>query len=215
MMLKRVEAMPAKCDAIISLADQEEEAAYCYVIKLDDEKKEACVIVGRNHQLHDTDSVVIEMYDEIKGVLCYQGTVKRITPDMTYLHQLSLVDERQRRSDVRVNVNIRLALKGVAEGSFLTKPDKKIILETLNVSANGMLLKSEHDIGNGNACLLFDFPLEKKYFSCKAQVIRKDAAGSHFIYGCRLLNKETELAELRRFVYKTQLELKKADYYKA
>lgn len=204
--------MPAKCDAIINLADQEE-SAYCYVMKLDNEKKEACVLVGRNNLLRDMDSVFIEMYDEVKGVLCYQGVVKRATPDMAFLHQLSLVDERQRRSDVRVNVNIRLALKGVAEGKLLIKPDRKVIMETLNVSANGMLLKTDYYVGGNNACLLFDFPLDKKYISCKAQVIRKDNMGSCYIYGCRLLNKENELDELRRFVFKTQIELKKASSY--
>jgi hypothetical protein len=87
-------------------------------------------------------------------------------------------------------------------------------METLNVSANGMLLKTDYNVGGNNACLLFDFPLEKKYISCKAQVIRKDVMGSYYIYGCRLLNKENELDELRRFVFKTQIELKKASSYR-
>lgn len=204
--------MYSKCDAMINLVDHIEDLSYCRIINMDKNRNEAWVQLGENHQLQSKDVVNIQSYDEIKGVLFYQGIVNETTAYKVVVNGLFLVDEKQRRHDVRVQVNIPLILDEIVIGNKKTKPNNKVRMETLNVSASGMLLKSHFNIEEENACLLFDFPLEMKNLNCKAQIVRKQTENGFNLYGCRLLNAEKDRTDLRRFVFKTQIKTRKINF---
>jgi len=204
--------MWAKRDAIINLADQTEDLLYCCIMDLDAKKNEARVRIEKNHHLNSKDKVNLESYDEKRGVLLYQGTVNRTTAVEVYIDKLFLVDENQRRADVRVKVDIPLTLKGISDGSRVIKLGKDVFLQALNVSAGGMLLKSDLNIMDDNARLLFDFPLDSKALSCEAQIIRRQAENDYFLYGCKLLNSESDKAEMRKFVFQKQIQARKIDF---
>ena len=201
--------MLLKCDAIINLVDQLEDLFYCCIISLDAKNNEACVRVERNHHLHNKDEVNLEMYDERRGVLFYQGIVNRISQVEVNINKLFLVDEKQRRADIRVKTEIPLTLKGISKGKNVKKLNKEVLLETVNVSAGGMLLKCDLDIVDDEICLLYDFPLETKSLNCKAQIVRKRTEDGYYLYGCKLLNEEIDRTELRKFVFSTQIKTKK------
>ncbi|SHI06565.1 PilZ domain-containing protein [Sporobacter termitidis DSM 10068] len=201
--------MYLKCDAMIYLADQIEAPVFCRIIKLDTDRREAWVRVEENRILRDKDTVSIQTYDDAKGMLFYQGMVCEASVHKLAIKKLRLVDERQRRDDVRVKVNIPLLLNEIYIGTKIRKLDKGARFEVINVSAGGMLLKSRLDIAEENACLIFDFPLETKHLNCRAQIVRKQAENDYYLYGCQLLNNESDKRELRRFVFKTQLKTRR------
>lgn len=210
--IKKVIAMYTRFDAMINLVGQNEEASYCYILNLDPKRKEACVRIGQNHHLRHKDAVIIESYDDMKGLLFYQGIVSRTTSDEAFVYKLHLVDEKQRRLDVRVNVSIPLFLKGISRGRTVKKLNRNVLMETVNISAGGMLLKTKLYIEEENACLIYDFPLDTKSIGCKAQIVRKQIEADSFLYGCKLLTDENDRAELRKYVYKTQIKTKRINF---
>ncbi len=183
-----------------------------FFIYLDTDKKEACVRVGEHHDLQSKDCIVLEAYDEKRGLLFYQGVINRVDSDTILIKKLCLVDEKQRRTDVRINVSIPLTLKIISKGVEFIRPNKKLLLETVNVSAGGMLLKSDKDLGDCGTHLTYDFPLEEKVLNCEAQIVRKQIDGACFLYGCKLLNNENDRADLRKLVFQIQVKTKKANF---
>jgi hypothetical protein len=162
--------MRIKSDAIINLVDQTENLLYCCIMDMDAKKSEARVRVENNHHLQSRDKVNLESYDEKRGVLLYQGTVNRTTAVEVYIDKLFLVDENQRRADVRVKVDIPLTLKAISNGGKVIKLGKNVFLQALNVSAGGILLKSDLNIMDENAGLLFDFPWGQKHCAAKRRL---------------------------------------------
>jgi hypothetical protein len=198
---------------MINLANQNEDSSYCYIIYLNAEKKEACVRVGECHQLRDRDCVNIESCDEKRGVLLYQGIINRVDSNTVQIKKLCLVEAKQRRSDIRINITVPHVLKVISKGLEFVRPKKGMFLETVNVSAGGMLIRSLKDLGDCGTCLEYDFPLEQNVLSCRAQIVRKQSDGEYFMYGCKLLNDENDRAELRKFVFQTQVKTKKALFH--
>lgn len=202
-------AMYSKCDAIVYPVDHVEALSYCKIINLDIKRKEVWVRFDEEHNLQNKEKVNIQSYDEIKGLLFYRGIVNDVSACKVVIKKLCLVDEKQRRYDVRVSICMPLVLKGLIIDNNFTRLKETVLLETINISAGGMLLKSDSNIEPEDACLVFDLPLETKYLYCQAQIVRKQIDNESYYYGCKLLNNENDKTELRKFVFKTQIKNRK------
>lgn len=201
--------MYTKGDAIINLAENNDIQSYCKIRCMDLKKRVARVDFGKNDDLKNNDRIKIQTYDEVRGLLLYEGLLDQITTFNAVINKLKLVNENQRRHDVRVKISIRLLLDEIRIGDKTKKMSKAVILETVDLSAGGILLKTDIDIVEDDARLIFCFPLETRSIGCEAQIVRKQAEKDCFFYGCKFLNNQNDKTELRRFVFIKQIENRK------
>lgn len=201
--------MYIKGDAIINLAKNNDIQSYCRIKCMDFRKRVACVDMGKNDDLQKNDLINIQAYDAVKGLLLYEGLLDEITTYQAVISKLRLVNEKQRRNDVRVKVNIPLVLDEIHAGNKIKKMANTVILETMDISAGGLLLKTDLDGVEDDACFVFSFPLDTKSIGCEAKIVRKQAENGYFLYGCKFLNNQNDKTELRRFVFIKQIENRK------
>lgn len=197
--------MNLKSDALLNLADRCDNQVYCQILLWDFDKKEACVRVAKKDFLQAGHAVQIQAYDEFKGLLLYEGCVEETEPEQSVIKKLRLVSEEQRRSDVRIRVGIPLRLREILTVSGI-KGGYDAPAEILNLSAGGMLLKTNLDVVGKNTSFIIDLPLEGRRLHCTAEIVRKQIKNSVCLYGCRFLNDENDKAEIRKFVFAKQIE---------
>jgi len=145
------------------------------------------------------------------GVVLMSGKVTLSTSSQINLDIIKTDDKQERRSSLKVRVQLRTQLlKALSLGRRSKSYTVNEIIQTRDLSLGGVAFFSNH-IFFKKQKVFIDFNLLKPGFIAKAEVLRKERgpfkSGYRFKYGCRFLNISAEEERvLCEFVFRTQIE---------
>lgn len=147
---------------------------------------------------------------EKDGITHYRGRPAKVNGDEIYIGQLTLLKKTQRRKEKRIPYFKEFCVnKLIIDGSIKELP-QVIPFNSRDITGQGISLESKLRLPE-NFSFFLDFSFIRKYLSVQTTILRTEANGETYIYGCEFpYIAEYESDAIRQFLYKHQLdEIKK------
>ncbi|MGI6777531.1 MAG: PilZ domain-containing protein [Acetivibrionales bacterium] len=152
----------------------------------------------------------IFIYNTLKGEIEYEGEISGYSKNVVVFQNLKHIKNIQRRYETRVEIDLELQVKRIiAAGNKVINLPKKIFVQSINLSASGILFFCKLNI-IGRIRVCFELPIDNDTIFCTAEIIRKEIKENGYYYGCRFIDlSENEQDRIRGYVYKMQIAKRK------
>lgn len=123
-----------------------------------------------------------------------------------------LIQPHERRSDVRVAINLGLRIQEVLIDKYSVTLDIPMSVRAIDLSSGGIRLASIIQIPKTSFAFYFNLPLKDQQVKCAAEVMQWGCLDNVQLYGCRFINlDEADKGIIRNFVFSEQIRLRKKD----
>lgn len=157
--------------------------------------------------------VRVYIYNASLGECIYEGNVQSALILHVTLSPVTMVTNRQKRNNTRVNVELPYLIRYYVDKDGKHPFESPLHVTILNISAEGVYLscKSRFDIGFRFA---FIFREASHDIPVIAETIRRDITVGGFRYGCHFIDiLQNDSDEIHRWVFQKQIELRREQAY--
>lgn len=165
-------------------------------------------------KFEDNDSLILNtkihlvLFHMTMGEMYYEAQIHDVYKKHVFFINLKYLSNVQRRTETRAKYQVKLMVDTVYCNDQEICLHKKALLETIDLSANGIQLSSETDFP-ANIIFSINLPIDGENISCDAAINRKTKKEERYFYGCALLVSEHLRNKIRRYVFRLQLEERK------
>lgn len=152
--------------------------------------------------------VQLVLFHMTMGEMIYEAVIHDVYKNQVYFTNLEYRTNIQRRSETRAKFCTNLEINKILCGDQEISLHKKAILQTVDLSANGIQLCGTIEFPS-NTIFHLNIPIDGEIISCDAVVNRKTERDGKFFYGCSLIISEPIRNKIRRHVFRLQLEERK------
>lgn len=129
--------------------------------------------LNNTDEIKINETLIINIFTKTNGCIIYKGIAKALYNNALTIDCVIFIEEKQRRKNHRMTVNIPLHVKRINRGNKNTfNLQKPILMKARDISINGILLESTLDIPD-DIHFNIDLPLKNMTLNIVTDTVRK------------------------------------------